>query len=61
MIGPELGRAAFRIAFTMFAVSAVFSLILPAGTAEHVISVITLILGLVFMGLIFVLVRFVSR
>jgi hypothetical protein len=61
MIGPELGRAAFRVAFLMFAVSAVFAFILPPGSAEHVISVITLILGLVFMGLIFVLVRFISR
>lgn len=61
MIGPELGRTAFRIAFTMFAVSAVLSFTLPPGTAEHVISVVTLVLGLAFMGIIFVLVRIISR
>jgi len=61
VISPELGRMAFRIAFAMFAVSAVFSFVLPPGTAEHVISVVTLVLGLAFMGIIFVLVRFISR
>lgn len=59
MISPELGRVAFRVAFTMFAVSAVFSFALPPGTAEHVISVVTLVLGLAFMGIIFVLVRLI--
>jgi hypothetical protein len=59
VISPELGRVAFRIAFTMFAVSAVFSFTLPPGTAEHVISVVTLVLGLAFMGIIFVLVRLI--
>jgi hypothetical protein len=61
VISPELGRMAFRIAFAMFAVSAVLSFILPRGTAEHVISVVTLVLGLAFMGIIFVLVRYISR
>jgi hypothetical protein len=59
VISPELGRAAFRVAFAMFAVSAVFSLTLPPGSAEHVISVVTLVMGLAFMGIIFVLVRLI--
>lgn len=59
MISPELGRVAFRVAFTMSTVSAVFSFALPPGTAEHVISVVTLVLGLAFMGIIFVLVRLI--
>jgi hypothetical protein len=57
VINPELGRMAFRIAFMMFAVSAVMCFILPLGTAEHVISVVTLVLALVFIGIIAVLVR----
>jgi hypothetical protein len=48
---------AFRIAFMMIAVSAVMLLVLSPGTAEYVVSVLTLILGLVFAGLVAVLVR----
>lgn len=57
MIGPQVGRAAFRVALMMVGVSAVMLFVLTPGTAEYVISVITLILGLLFIGLIFVLVR----
>lgn len=57
MISPQLGRMAFRIAFMMMAVSAVMILVVTPGTAEYWISVLTLILGLVFAGIIFVLVR----
>lgn len=48
---------AFRIAFMMVAVSAVMILVLTPGTAEYWISVLTLILGLVFAGIIFAVVR----
>jgi hypothetical protein len=57
LISPQLGRMAFRIAFMMVAVSAVMILVLTPGTAEYWISVLTLILGLVFAGIIFVMVR----
>ena len=57
MIGPQLGRAAFRIAFMMVSVSLVLLFVLTPGSAEHTVSVLTLILGLVFAGVIFVLVR----
>ena len=57
MISPQLGRMAFRIAFMMMAVSAVMILVVTPGTAEYWISVFTLILGLVFAGIIFVVVR----
>jgi hypothetical protein len=53
-----MGRAAFRIAFMMFVVSGIMVFALDPGTAEHIISVVTLILGIVFMAIIFVLVRF---
>ena len=48
---------AFRIAFMMVAVSAVMILVVTPGTAEYWISVLTLILGLVFAGIIFAAVR----
>jgi len=60
MIGPQLGRAAFRIAFMMVSVSTIMVFVLVPGSAEYLISVLTLILGLVFMGIIFVLVRVVG-
>ena len=57
MIGPQLGRTAFRIAFMMIAVSGVLLFVLSPGTAEFFVSVLTLILGLVFAGMIAILVR----
>jgi hypothetical protein len=57
MIAPQLGRAAFRIAFMMVAVSAVLILVVTPGTAEFWISVLTLVLGLLFAAIIAVLVR----
>ena len=57
MIGPQLGRAAFRIAFMMVSVSLVLLFVLAPGSAEYWVSILTLILGLVFAGVIFFLVR----
>jgi hypothetical protein len=57
MINPQLGRTAFRIAFMMVAVSGVLAFVVTPGTAEHVITIVTLVLGLLFMGIIYVLVR----
>jgi len=60
MLSPKLGQAAFRIAFMMVFMSALMALILTPGTAEFVISVVTFVLGLVFMGLIFIFVRIIG-
>jgi hypothetical protein len=57
VINPHLGRTAFRIAFMMVSVSAVLLFILSPGTAEYWVSVLTLILGLIFAGIIAILVR----
>ena len=57
MIGPQFGRAAFRIAFMMVSVSLVLLFVLTPGSAEYLISVLTLILGLVFAGVTLILVR----
>jgi hypothetical protein len=57
MISPQLGRTAFRIAFMLIAVSTVMLFVLSPGTAEYLVSVLTLIIGLVFAGLVAVLVR----
>jgi hypothetical protein len=57
MISPQVGRAAFRIAFMMVTLSIVLILVLTPGSAEYWVSVLTLILGLFFTGIVFVLVR----
>jgi hypothetical protein len=57
MIGPQIGQLAFRVAFMMVSISAIMIFILTPGSAEYWISVITLILGIAFMGVIFLLVR----
>jgi hypothetical protein len=57
MISPQMGRAAFRIAFVMVALSIILIFVLTPGSAEYWVSVLTLVLGVLFMGIIFVLVR----
>ena len=56
-MNPDVGQAWFRIAITITLVSAVLVYLTEPGTAERVVSVITLLLGLLFIGTIFVLIR----
>jgi hypothetical protein len=56
-MNPEAGRAWFRIAVTITLVSAVLVFVTKSGTPERVVSVITLIIGLLFIGTIIVLIR----
>ena len=54
---PELGRAAFRIAFFITFVSAVLLLFIEPGTAEFVVDVLALSIGIIFIGIIAFFVR----
>ena len=56
-MNPEVGRAWFRIAVTIIVVSAALVYFTEPGTAERVVSVLTLLIGLLFIGTIIVLVR----
>lgn len=56
-MNPDAGRAWFRIATTITLISAVLVYFTELGTAERVVSVITLIIGLLFIGVIIVLIR----
>lgn len=56
-MNPETGQAWFRIAVTITLVSAVLVFFTEPGTAERIVSVITLIIGFLFIGTIIVLVR----
>ena len=56
-MNPDFGRAWFRIAITITVVSAVLVFFTEPGTAERVVSVITLLIGLIFIGTIILLIR----
>ncbi len=56
-MNPDVGRAWFRIATTISVLSAVLVFLTKPGTAERVVSVITLLIGLVFIGTIILLIR----
>jgi hypothetical protein len=56
-MNPEAGRAWFRIATMITVVSAVLVYFTEPGSAERVVSVITLLIGLLFILTIIVLVR----
>jgi len=56
-MNPDFGRAWFRIATTITVLSAVLVFLTSPGTAERVVSVITLLIGLIFIGTIIFLIR----
>lgn len=57
LMSPEAGRAWFRIATLITLVSAVLVYFTEPGTAERIVSVITLLIGLLFIGVIVILIR----
>jgi hypothetical protein len=56
-MNPDFGRAWFRIATTITLVSAVLVFLTEPGTTERVVSVITFLIGLIFIGTIILLIR----
>ena len=60
-MGPEIGQAGFRIGIFLVLVSGGMLLMLQPGTAEFSITVVTLTIGLTFLGLIVLLVRLLGR
>ncbi|HEY65754.1 MAG TPA: hypothetical protein G4O02_14410 [Caldilineae bacterium] len=58
---PQIGRAGFRIAFYVIIVSGVMLFFLQPGTAEFVISALSLAIGLLFAVTIGVLAFVASR
>jgi len=56
-VNSDFGRAWFRIATTITVISAVLVYLTEPGTAERVVSVITLLMGLLFIGVIVILIR----
>lgn len=60
-MNPEAGQAWFRIAMLITLVSAALLFLIEPGTAEFVVTVTTLVIGLLFIGVIAVFVRRGSR
>ena len=58
---PEMGRAFFRIASFVTLVSAALLFFLTPGTAEFVVDVLALGVGLLFIGILAFLARRLSR
>jgi hypothetical protein len=56
-MNPEAGQAWFRIAMMLTVVSVALVILTEPGSAERVMSMITLLIGLLFIGIIVVLVR----
>ncbi|MEZ4864771.1 MAG: hypothetical protein R3C14_25895 [Caldilineaceae bacterium] len=60
-MNSQIGRAGFHIAFYFVFVAGILLLLLPRGTAEYAITLFTFILGLIFMLIVVILVRFTQR
>jgi hypothetical protein len=60
-MNPELGQGWFRIAVFITLTSAVLLFFQQPGTAEFVITVTTLVIGLVFIAVVVIAVRWSSR
>ena len=56
-MNPDAGRAWFRIATTITLVSIVLVFLTEPDTAERVVSVITLLIGLLFIATIALIIR----
>ena len=58
---PQIGQAGFRIALFLILAAGGMLFFLQPGTPEFSITVVTLAIGLVFAGIVIVLVRLVGR
>lgn len=57
MLSPELGRAAFRLATFLVVVSLGLLLFVESGSAEYVVTVVTLVVGVLLGAVVGFLVR----
>ena len=60
-MSPEVGRAGFAMAMFIVVGALVLLLVVPRGTAEFAITVVSLVIGLAFLAVIAILVRVSSR
>jgi hypothetical protein len=60
-MSPELGQAGLRVAMFLIVCSTALLFVVERGTAEFAITVLTLVIGLVFSGLIVLFIRVFGR
>lgn len=60
-MSSDLGQAAFRIGFFVVFVTSLLLLFLERGSAEQLITIFTLVIGLVFLAVIIIVVRLGQR
>jgi hypothetical protein len=60
-MGPEIGQAGFRIGIFLVLVAGGMLFFLDPGSPEFSITVVTLAIGLIFVGVVVILVRWFSR
>jgi hypothetical protein len=60
-MSPQMGHAAFRLAFFVTFTSLVLLVFLRPGSAEFGVTLITLACGLIFIGVIVLMLRYFSR
>lgn len=61
MLSPELGRVAFRCAMFLVLVAAGLLATLSPGTPEFAVTVLTLLIGVFFVGVVIVWIRVLGR
>ncbi len=61
MLRPELGRAAFRVAILIVLMALGLLVSLRPGSPEFAITLLTLCIGLAFIGVIALFVRVIGR
>jgi hypothetical protein len=61
MMSPGLGQAAFRLGFFIVFVTGALLFFVPSGSAEQAITLITFIIGLLFLIVVALLIRFGQR
>ena len=61
MISPEIGRYAFRLALFIILLAGGLLVTLRPGTPEFAITLLTLLIGMFFLGCIVAFVRWIGR
>lgn len=56
-MAPEIGQAGFRMASFIIVVSLALLFVVPSGTAEFYITILSLLMGTAFAGLIALMAR----
>jgi preprotein translocase subunit Sss1 len=60
-MSPQMGQAAFRLAIFVTVTALALLVFLRPGSAEFGVTVVTLAAGLIFIGLVVLMVRLFSR